>query len=104
MLGIFMNKEEVKLDLPYRLAFTITTTIVDCIWKNRQNYHANKTKISFAGTKRCICSIIVKLVDHKFTFHTANSILTEFKARFVISNALSNMNQTGQLIHHLPTH
>ena len=103
MLGIFVNKGEAKLDFPYRLAFTITTTIVDRIWKNRQNYYANKNKISFTETKRSICSTIVNLINHKFTFHTANSTLKEFKARFAINNSLCTVNKTGQLIHHLPT-
>ena len=103
ILGIFENKGKAKNDFPYRLAFTITSTIVDCLWKKRQQFKSNHVPIRYHETLQCICSILVNLLNHKYKIHKANSTVKEFKLRFAINNAICSVNHDGDLIHHLST-
>ena len=101
ILGIFQNKGKPKNDFSYRLAFTITSTIVDCLWKKRQQFKGNHVPIQYYETRQHICSVLVNLLNHKFQLHKANSTLKEFKMRFAINNAICSINQYGDIIHHL---
>ena len=98
ILGIFPNNEKPKNDFPYRLGYTITTTIVYILWKARCQAVFQKKKQTVAGITKEISNNLKITIQRKFDQYLSKSNLSNFKHRFCIGDALCSINKQSQLV------
>ena len=97
ILGIFPVIGAPVADFPYRLAFTMSSTIVHSLWVARVKHRMEGHKPSFQMLNTLILGKLTDIIKHKFHYHLQNGCMAEFKKRFAINQALCNVT-SGRLL------
>ena len=101
MLGIFRVSGSPLNDFSRRLAFTLSSTIVNCIWTARVKHRSCGDKPNFTQLHSMIKNQIIDIVKHKFRLFKHCKSMAEFKARFAINNSICSVNASNELIIHI---
>ena len=101
MLGIFRVSGSPLNDFSRRLAFTLSSTIVNCIWTARVKHRSCGDKPNFTQLHSMIKNQIIDIVKHKFRLLKHCKSMAEFKARFAINNSICSVNASNELIIHI---
>ena len=101
MLGLFHQPGSPKEDYPYRLAITLTSSIVYSLWLARNKHRFDGIAPRTDNIIRNIAGKMADLLHHKFRHFKQTKTIKLFKRHFAINNTLCTVLPNQELAIHI---